>query len=334
MSRTRRFTLLFSLLLAPLTVVAHAQIAATAPFVGEQSESFDNLNAGQFNTCHATHILGGTAELCPTPSGDLFVVGTAHCFCAMQPQGTTQALTGNGAHIRIEFLTPAIRFGGEFALNCNLSDGHAEFFDTSGALIASLPLTVAADCAWHWQGFAAAPGVEIGSVELFSNHPLAGNLIMENLQADYAVAFATYCVAKPNSMNCIPRIEAAGVPVAGATSGWQVSAVRVAGGFIPGVLIYTVGAARNAMPFQCGTLCVGPGGIRRTIGVFSSNGSLCNASYSIDMNAFSSGFLGGNPSAALSVVGTLVHCQWWGRDNGFAPPCNSTLSDGLEYVIQ
>jgi hypothetical protein len=158
--------------------------------------------------------------------------------------------------------------------------------------------------------------------------------MMENLQADYAVAFATYCTAKPNSLNCIPRIEVAGTPVAGATSGWEVSAVRVAAGGIPGVLLYTIGSGRNSLPFQCGTLCVGPAGIRRGLPSASSSGTLCNGRYSIDMNAFASGSLGGNPSAALSVSGTLVHCQWWGRDNGFAPPCNSTLSDGLEYVIQ
>ena len=333
MSTVRR-SILTALLFAPLAATAHAQIVPTGPFTGTFNESFDTLNAGQFDTCHAKHILGGTAELCPAPAGDLFLVGSSHCSCVMQAQGMTHASAGNGAHLRIHFLTPAIRFGGEFALNCGVADGHAEFFDTSGALIASLPLTVPADCNWHWQGFDAAPGVEIGSVELFSNHPFGGNLILENLQAEYAATFEMYCIAKPNSLNCIPRMEVAGRPVAGAASGWEVSAVRVAGGFIPGVLIYTIDSGRNSMAFQCGTLCVGPGAIKRGVPAFSSNGSLCNASYSIDMNAFASGALGGNPSAALSIAGTLVHCQWWGRDNGFAAPCNSTLSNGLEYVIE
>jgi hypothetical protein len=99
-----------------------------------------------------------------------------------------------------------------------------------------------------------------------------------------------------------------------------------------GLLIYTdAGRAVPALPFQGGVLCIQTP-VRRSIAVIDSTGTsnLCNGVLAIDMNAFAVGALGGNPLASLTVAGTQVNAQFWGRDtvaNG------ALLSDAIEYVI-
>jgi hypothetical protein len=141
-----------------------------------------------------------------------------------------------------------------------------------------------------------------------------------------------HCTAKLNSLGCTPAIAWLGTPSAAASSGFEVSCSRVRNNK-PGVLMYSV-TGRAALPFQGGLLCVA-NPIRRTPSV-GSNGAPppvndCSGLYKLDMSAFASGALGGSPLPALRTPGTLVNCQWWGRD--FGASFNTTLSDALEYAV-
>ena len=145
----------------------------------------------------------------------------------------------------------------------------------------------------------------------------------------------TYCTAKLNSLGCTPQIGFIGSPSATAGSGFVVSSTNVRNNK-SGLLFYGV-SGRASTPYQGGTLCVQPQ-IKRT-GAVNSGGTPapandCSGVYAIDMNAFAVSAGPPVPLPALAVPGTLVDCQFWGRDPGFPPPNNTTLSDALEYTVQ
>jgi len=143
-----------------------------------------------------------------------------------------------------------------------------------------------------------------------------------------------YCTAKLNSLGCTPVIGSSGTPSAVATSGFVVSGTQVRNNK-SGILFYGVNGGQ-AVPFTGGTLCVAAQ-IKRSPALNSGGtpapANDCSGVYAIDMSAFAQGLLGGTPLPALSQSGTIVCCQFWGRDPGFSAPDNTTLTDALQYQI-
>jgi hypothetical protein len=149
-----------------------------------------------------------------------------------------------------------------------------------------------------------------------------------------SIAPALYCAAKVNSQGCTPSIASSGLSSAAAASGFVIRCEQALNNKA-GLLFYGV-SGRAASPFQGGLLCI-KSPIKRTPAT-NSGGNVgppdCSGVYAIDVNAFAAGALGGTPLPVLTLPGTTVETQWWGRDPGFAPPINTTLSDALEYIVQ
>ena len=144
----------------------------------------------------------------------------------------------------------------------------------------------------------------------------------------------TYCTAKPTSNGCNPAIGWTGtLPNTTSPSGFIVNGTNFMNN--KNCLLFYGTTGQAATPYQGGTLCVKTP-IKRTPSTNTFGNpppNDCSGIPQIDMQLFAQGGLGGTPLPALLVSGTVVNCQWWGRDPGFVAPNNTQLSDGLEYTV-
>jgi FG-GAP repeat protein len=189
----------------------------------------------------------------------------------------------------------------------------------------ALKLAASAGAAYDSFGVSTAISGELVAVGAYQSSVMGtGSAYAVRLLA----APQVYCTAKLNSCGALPAITWTGIPSASASSGFLLSASGAREGKSGLVLYGNAGPA--TIPFQNGTLCVAPAGLKRGVPVVASGGTpgpACDAQLVLDWNAFAAGLLGGHPQAWLRVPGTAVQAQWWGRDT----PSECLLSDALSY---
>jgi hypothetical protein len=264
----------------------------------------DELDAGTDPSDPASHPGGCTQTMPPDPSA---LVPTTIGATEIRLSWSDNSSDEDGFT-----LERAVMGTGSFAPVASLAPNATSFSDTTVACGTNYDYRISAfNCAGD-SGYALTPA----------------------MSGDCGTGAFAYCTAKVNSLGCTPFIGAQGAASATATSGFVITGSQVRN-MKSGLLFYGVNGQMSG-PFQNGTMCVAPPR-RRSVTVVSNGTPLpaddCSGVYSIDMNAFAAGSLGGAPAPELLVVGTVVDCQWWGRDPGFAPPNNTTLSNGLEYTV-
>ena len=143
-----------------------------------------------------------------------------------------------------------------------------------------------------------------------------------------------YCTAKTNSLGCLPALGTAGIPAANADKGFTITASNVRNARL-GILLHGV-SGPAALPFAGGLLCVSPP-LKRTPSVTSGGNSPpavdCSGSWSFDFNAYLWSKLPKDDAVNAPPYpfppGTVVNCQWWGRD----APGNAALTAGVEFTL-
>ena len=202
-------------------------------------------------------------------------------------------------------------------------------FDAFGNLTGTRQLATSVDDDVGGVASDGSGGVYVGGSTLGAlSGPRAG--LWDAWLARYAPEPASYCTAKVNSCGTLPMVSSTGTPSSTAGSGFVVSAGNT-NAQKAGLLIYTDSGPGN-VPFLGGTLCLNTTSLKRSIAIIDTTGTAgqCDGTLSIDMNAFAVGSLGGNPLPSLSVPGTQVHCQFWGRDT---IAHGALLSNALEYFV-
>jgi hypothetical protein len=175
-------------LLLPIALLlsssAFAQITPVGVFTGAEQEPIDGKTLDPTSWCFVERAFNNQADICPMVLLAPAILPSWGVTCSFTALSGS-CLVSKGSGYSITFDTPVNRFGGYFLTAGTISDGWADFYDSTGTLIQTLPITAPADCTWNWNGWQVSFGPQISRVDLYSNESGGKFLALDSLEADF-----------------------------------------------------------------------------------------------------------------------------------------------------
>jgi serine protease AprX len=305
----------------------------------------ENTIAGGVIVVYAAHnfYCGNPPDDVATPGDvpDVITVGATNCndvkadFSSCGPVTWQNVPPYNDWPYPPGLTKPTIAAPGVNTLSHDLCNGYEQLSGTSMAtphVAGALALILQADPALDQ--FSATTILRATAVDLGipgEDNEFGSGRVDAFAAVQAALANGNFCAPKTNSCGGVPHIAASGTPSASASSGYVVTGSSARGGDQFGLLAYTdAGLALPPPPFGGGLLCLQAPIQRGPVVLSGGTEGQCDGMYQIDWNAFASGALGGSPAPFLSVPGTEVTCQWWGRDT---VEHGIYLTEALQYTV-
>ena len=320
-----------------LAATASAQITPIAPFVGDESESFETQpTSPPFVACITNRVFNNTADLCdPLGGTSMHITGSWGFMCTIFPHSGSRLFGSTGSPALFTFDADVNQFGGYFGTNSWASGNPAnhtvtvEFFDRPGNMIGSELANVTGDCQYNWNGWSSTVG--IASIRITNSAFGGGFVNLDSLEVSVGASGgvgSNYCTANANSTGQTGLITGLG-SASVAANNLTLEASQLPNNAFGYFLTSSTQANTPNPGGSVGVLCLGG-----NIGRYTGPGQIQNTGTSGEFDLLINLTQIPTPTGFVAaVVGQTRSFQAWHRDSvGGAAVSNFT--NGLEVTFQ
>ncbi len=162
---------------------AIAQVNEVDPFVGDQSEGFENDFSG-YEVCAPDGVFSGTATLCTTNGSSLGFKKGWGLYCQVEERTGERSAGSLSGPVEYTFDTPVALFGGYFTSNSwdswETPIATANFYDVDDNLIDSVEMLLGF-CDWIWFGWETT-GASFARIEIIGGNMGGAHVFMDDME--------------------------------------------------------------------------------------------------------------------------------------------------------